>query len=391
MRNSNTRRLFLRSIAAASAVGAAGVGIGSGQSDDGTDADSEGAESLVATVAVAPEGDLAFEPDSVEIPLGGRVEWEFEDDGHNVSTYDVASDAVSIPAGAEPFASYAEDDEDEDLEPDDLDHDAVIEEGETFAHTFTVAGEYAYVCTRHEPEMAGTVTVHPCVDETVAVAPDGDLTFDPETLEVGLGDTVEWEFEDDGHNVSTYDVASDAVSIPDGAEPFASYNEYDVDPEDLDHDAVLEEGETFAQTFTVAGEYEYVCTRHEPEMAGTVEVSDEPDAEVIAGPDGAWRFEPETVRVTAGDVVRWEFDSAGHNATSHPGAADETSNPEGADWFATYEGDDHFSVVEEGTTFDHRFVVPGTYEYVCTPHLPTMAGEVVVEPCPTDDEDSDST
>jgi len=102
-------------------------------------------------------------------------------------------------------------------------------------------------------------------------------------------------------------------------------------------------------------------------------------AEVTAGPEGAWRFEPEEVEIAVGGTVEWVFDSPGHNATSVPEADPKCENPEGAEPFKSYEGDDHASSTnEQGTTFEHSFEVPGEYTYVCVPHSTQMVGKVRV-------------
>ncbi|WIV66645.1 cupredoxin domain-containing protein [Natrialbaceae archaeon AArc-T1-2] len=100
---------------------------------------------------------------------------------------------------------------------------------------------------------------------------------------------------------------------------------------------------------------------------------------VVVGPDGAWIFDPEEITVDVGETVTWYFDSPGHNVTSHPDAADQTENPEGAEPFTSYDGDNHLMVDDPGTEFEHTFEVPGEYVYVCTPHVPSMAGTVVVQ------------
>lgn len=101
---------------------------------------------------------------------------------------------------------------------------------------------------------------------TVAAGPDGRLVFDPENVELSVGDTVAWEFESAGHNVSGVPKDSEEVSIPDGATPFSSY--------DGDPYAVVEEGKTYEHTFETAGEYTYVCIPHVSSgMIGTITVS----------------------------------------------------------------------------------------------------------------------
>ena len=67
--------------------------------------------------------------------------------------------------------------------------------------------------------------------------------FDPETIEIGAGDTVTWTNDDNfTHTVRV-----------DGQE---------------DHD--VEQGESVSITFDTPGTYHYVCTLHSKDMVGTV-------------------------------------------------------------------------------------------------------------------------
>lgn len=101
-------------------------------------------------------------------------------------------------------------------------------------------------------------------------------------------------------------------------------------------------------------------------------------AEVTAGPEGAWRFEPEEVEIAVGGTVEWTFASEGHNVTSDPDADPKCENPEGAEPFKSYEGNNHMSVMEVNSTFSHTFETPGEYTYVCVPHSTQMVGTVRV-------------
>ena len=89
---------------------------------------------------------LTFSPQTVTIKAGQVVLWRNQSlFGHTV-TFDRAQadnpNAVVVPAGAEAFSSG-------DIPP-----------GETFAHKFTVAGTYRYVCLKHQGEnMIGTIIV----------------------------------------------------------------------------------------------------------------------------------------------------------------------------------------------------------------------------------------
>jgi len=114
----------------------------------------------------------------------------------------------------------------------------------------------------------------------------------------------------------------------------------------------------------------------EPEPTTTTETG---PTTVAVGPEKRLRYEPETVEISVGETVEWEFESAGHNVTSKPGASPKCKNPEGAEPFASYEGDRHFAVNEVDTTFSHTFDVAGEYVYVCTPHAGQgMVGTVIV-------------
>ncbi|WP_238392163.1 plastocyanin/azurin family copper-binding protein [Halorussus amylolyticus] len=103
----------------------------------------------------------------------------------------------------------------------------------------------------------------------VAVGPEGQyLRFVPEEVEISVGDTVRWTAESEGHNVSAKPEASSKVELPDGAEPFATY-------EGSRSFMVMEVGETYEHTFTTPGTYVYVCVPHAGQgMVGTVVVTE---------------------------------------------------------------------------------------------------------------------
>lgn len=128
--------------------------------------------------------------------------------------------------------------------------------------------------TETTPTATATSTASPTGTETgpktvdVAAGPEGRLRFVPERVEISVGDAVRWTFESPGHNVTTKPGASEKIRLPEGAEPFASY-------EDDRHYAINEVGTTYEHAFTVPGEYVYVCAPHEDQgMVGTVIVSE---------------------------------------------------------------------------------------------------------------------
>jgi plastocyanin len=104
-----------------------------------------------ADVIVAPDGESIFQPDELTVPVGETVRWGFVEGGHNVSCRPEDASEVVLPGDAEPFATYG---------PDDDPDVTLVSRGETYEHTFEVAGQYTYVCIPHaDSGMVGTVRV----------------------------------------------------------------------------------------------------------------------------------------------------------------------------------------------------------------------------------------
>ncbi len=92
------------------------------------------------------------------------------------------------------------------------------------------------------------------------------------------------------------------------------------------------------------------------------------------------RFEPSTLTIQAGDSVIWTNDSPiPHTATGDPNQNPlARSRPElvqlpagAAAWGSP--------LLNDGEQFVHRFIQPGTYVYICIPHvLSGMRGTIVV-------------
>ncbi len=102
----------------------------------------------------------------------------------------------------------------------------------------------------------------------MVAAPDNDLVFEPDELTVSVGESVRWGFASGGHNLSCRLDDAEAVMLPDGAEPFASYG-----PERDPEVTLVPRGETYDHTFEVPGTYTYVCVPHaDSGMVGTIHV-----------------------------------------------------------------------------------------------------------------------
>lgn len=93
-----------------------------------------------------------------------------------------------------------------------------------------------------EPTPTPTATPQP--DQRVTVAPDGRLRFDPASFTISAGDTVLWEWQGSGHNVSPGSQPSDADWSGDDESLYSS-------------------GHTYVYTFDVPGQYEYHCDPHQ--------------------------------------------------------------------------------------------------------------------------------
>ncbi len=96
------------------------------------------------------------------------------------------------------------------------------------------------------------------------------------------------------------------------------------------------------------------------------------------------RFDPETLRVTAGATVTFVNESPeAHTVTAYeeriPPAADYFSSG-GRDGEEAARDDVGAGLIKEDATYEVTFEVAGTYEYFCIPHEDDgMTGTIVVE------------
>lgn len=113
------------------------------------------------------------------------------------------------------------------------------------------------------------------------------------------------------------------------------------------------------------------CLAREKEAPATV---------IVRMTDGL-RFKPARVVVHAGDTVEWKNAStAAHTVTADARRAAEGKEvvlPAGAAPFDS-------GTVTPGSSYRHTFTAPGTYKYICVPHVDLgMVGEITVQPRPT--------
>jgi plastocyanin len=134
------RRTLLRRGGSALAVAVAGC---SGGGDDDTPAGS----------LVEATDELLFDPVTLTVEVGATVTWENVGSvAHTVTAYE-----SRIPPDAEYFASGGFDSEQAAREKMT---DGLLRDGDTYQHTFEVAGTYDYVCIPHEGSgMKGSIEV----------------------------------------------------------------------------------------------------------------------------------------------------------------------------------------------------------------------------------------
>ncbi len=136
-----SRRRVLAALGTAATVGVAGCGGGGASAQDEYD---------VGMTAVA------FDPTEITVSVGDTVVWaNTSSRGHTVTAYDsgIPDDAAFFASGGYESTAAARDAFGSEL-------GGLIESGDTWSHTFEVAGEYEYLCIPHEASgMVGTVVV----------------------------------------------------------------------------------------------------------------------------------------------------------------------------------------------------------------------------------------
>lgn len=247
-----------------------------------------------------------------------------------------------------------------------------LEPGDSFSFTFNVEGSYPYYDHRDRDDAAyfGMITVGGAAPDPDAPLPETggvsiiDKSFQPGSIAIAAGGTVEWRNDDgEAHTVTAIDESFDSGIINGGA--------------------------SFSQTFAAPGDYPYFCLIH-PEMRGSIRVSDpvdapateptdeEGDASVpIPAPDlGAAlealgpaaatpvsivdrSFAPEAIEVVASGAVTWSNDDTeGHTVTAVDGSFDS-------------------GIMTIGDEFSLTFEEVGSFDYFCAIH-PEMTGTVTV-------------
>ena len=307
-----------------------------------------------------------FSPATVTVAAGGTVTW-LNDDGskHTVTADNATFDSGTLNAGA------------------------------TFAHTFTTAGSFTYICDFHS-DMRGTVLVPtatgtvpppaapapvtpppppapPAAPVTPATPVSGATSesvaitnnlFSPSSITVTAGSTVTWT----NNDTVTHTVTADDQSFTSG---------------------LMKKTASWSKTFATPGTFPYFCDIH-PEMTGTV---------IAKAADGTVPAAAPTVPnnpVAAVDITNAAADpgSAAGAATGTIAINDTGFNPasfrvavggtltfvnKGKAMHTVTAGNGSFDsgMIKSAGTWVHTFTTAGSFAYTCILH-PNMRGTIEV-------------
>ena len=243
---------------------------------------------------------FAFVPDTITINQGDSIVWINNDAVPHTSTSDTG-----------------------------LWDSGTLNNGDSFVLAFDSSGTFPYHCAIHL-SMTATVEVLPAVVPDVMVD-IGDYFFSPPAIQVDIGQIVRWT------NNGTRTHTSTATG--------GLWDSGDIDP-----------GNMFDYTFSLEGEYDYLCTYHPALMTGTVIVGT-PDSVAVDVAMGDNFFDSDDITVPVGSYVRWiNLGEVIHTVT------DTTAN-----YFDS--GD-----MEPGDTFTLYADSVGDFFYICVYHAPQMFG-----------------
>ncbi len=185
----------------------------------------------------AQQGAPDYDPDEARVPQGHVVVWVNEDSvAHTATSQDDFGDTFDT---------------------------SLIDNGEEYRLDTTdlAVGQYPYFCIVHpwmssvliieDPNESATVEV--LIPGGAGVLQQGQIYYDPETIEIAAGTTVVWTNDDIAAHTVTSGSTADGIS-------------------DLFDSGLMPKDAVFEQTFDDAGEFDYFCILH-PWMEGTVIVN----------------------------------------------------------------------------------------------------------------------
>jgi plastocyanin len=255
---------------------------------------------------------LTFSPASVTIPAGGTVTWEFSGNTHNVTFSGATPPGGNIP-----------------------DQPA----GSSQSRTFTTAGSYGYVCTRHNG-MTGTVVVTGGGGTGVYTT----LQLTPQSPLVPVGGTVQLTATPLDQN------GAPLAGLPAATFASADATVATVSPTGLVTGVAA--GATTITALLTSGSITHSAT-------ASVVVGSSAGATITTP---SLTFNPDDVRIARGEAVIWAFSGTTHNVTF------ETIAPPGG----------NIPDTPPGASVSRIFQQVGDYKYFCSIHS-NMKGRIRVE------------
>ena len=120
--------------------------------------------------------------------------------------------------------------------------------------------------TTTSPSSTTSTTMGPTTHMVTVGPASNNLIFDPATLTIHVGDSVQWMWASSGHSVVS-GTFSGGMEMPDGK--FCSPNDTNCATFQASN-----AGATYQHTFTTAGSFPYYCAFHASiGMLGTIEVT----------------------------------------------------------------------------------------------------------------------
>ncbi len=186
---------------------------------------------------------------------------------------------------------------------------------------------------------------HALLSQTMHTVMAGSFFFDPDTLTIAVGDTIQWINTGGFHNVN-----ADASTLT--GESFNNPESFASEPTS---DSIL-----LTRVFTEPGVYSYDCAvgnHAEMGMVGTfiVNASEGPVLHTINA--GNFFFDPDTLTIAIGDTVQWINTEGFHNVNADVSTltGESFNNPES---FAS-------EPTSDSILLTRVFTEPGIYNYDC--------------------------
>jgi plastocyanin len=308
----------------------------------------------------------AFFPETLRVRAGDTVTWKINSDEPHTATFlsgeAMPPDPIPVPEGGPTdlmlnpisfFPSRAPDAPVETYSGVDyrnsgfLSNGTVVPPNEAYSLTFDTPGTYEYICLIHPTTMKGEIIVEPAnaVDvpgqqevEAMAEAEMSPLLEEAEEIRAAAANSDMVRSEPGPNNTTIWHVPAGVT----GSDPRIEI--YDFIPKEVS----INEGDTVIWTSTFFHQVIFHPGQPAPEFVVPTPVEGQELPRLLVSPEVAFPAKP------AGEFDGTQFFSSGLIGT--------LGGP-----------------LPGGTTFAMTFTEPGTYDYVCSTHLPLgMEGVITV-------------